>query len=295
MQKHDFMKNYNGINKLKPYLFLLPILVFACGFVYFPFARTFLYSFSRVNFRGDITGFTGTRNFNRLFGDPVFFTALKNTLTLTFFAVTFNLLISYSLALLANRKRKTSFIYETMFIIPMAVSMPAASQIFKMLLEPAMGIFNYRLGLKIGWFTDPSAALAGIVMVCVWIGIPFDFILFLSGLRNIPSNVMEAADLEGTGKLRRLFKLQLPLTAPTIFYVICTNIVLAMMTSTPVMIITAGQPSHSTTTLIFMMYTSGYQSSNYSIAACISLITFILTFGMVFLAFIFDSRKVHYQ
>ncbi|MCL2832553.1 MAG: sugar ABC transporter permease [Treponema sp.] len=289
------MKNYNGINKLKPYLFLLPILVFACGFVYFPFARTFLYSFSRVNFRGDITGFTGTRNFNRLFGDPVFFTALKNTLTLTFFAVTFNLLISYSLALLANRKRKTSFIYETMFIIPMAVSMPAASQIFKMLLEPAMGIFNYRLGLKIGWFTDPSAALAGIVMVCVWIGIPFDFILFLSGLRNIPSNVMEAADLEGTGKLRRLFKLQLPLTAPTIFYVICTNIVLAMMTSTPVMIITAGQPSHSTTTLIFMMYTSGYQSSNYSIAACISLITFILTFGMVFLAFIFDSRKVHYQ
>ena len=177
----------------------------------------------------------------------------------------------------------------------MAVSMPAASQIFKMLLEPTMGILNYRLGLNIGWFSDPKTALFGIVMVCLWIGIPFDFLLFLSALRNIPANLMEAADLEGVGVLRRLLRLQLPLTTPTVLYVVCTNMVLAMMTSAPVMIITGGQPSHSTVTLIFMMYTSGYQSSNYSLAACISLVTFVLTFGLVLLAFIFDHRKVHYQ
>ena len=284
-----------GINKFKPYLFLLPIFFFAVCFVYFPFARTFLYSFSRVNFRGDITAFTGLRNFNRLFGDPVFFTALKNTLKLTGFVVVFNLAISYGLALLAEKKRRGAFLYETMFIIPMAVSMPAASQIFKMLLEPTMGILNYRLGLEIGWFSDPKTALFGIVMVCLWIGIPFDFLLFLSALRNIPSHLLEAADLDGIGRIRRLFQIQFPLTTPTILYVICTNMVLAMMTSAPVMIITGGQPSHSTVTLIFMMYTSGYQSSNYSLAACISLVTFALTFGLVFLAFVFEHRKVHYQ
>ena len=284
-----------SMQRLKPYLFLLPILFFAFGFVYFPFARTFLHSFSRVNFRGDITGFVGLRNFRRLFSDPVFATVLKNTLTLTIVFLFFNLVLSYALALLSIRKRRFGMIYETMFMLPMAVSMPAASQIFKLLLEPTMGILNHKLGLSIGWFTDARTAIFGIVMVCLWIGVPFDFLLFLSGLRNIPSAVMEAADLEGAGFLRKLFRIQIPLTSPTILYVVCTNTVLAMMTSAPVMIITGGQPGHSTVTLIFMMYTYGYQSSNYSLAACISLVTFVLTFGMVLLAFIFEQRKVHYQ
>jgi len=281
--------------KIKPYLYLLPILFFAFGFVYFPFARTFLYSFSRVNFRGDITAFVGLRNYIRLFSDPVFYTALRNTLILTGAAVLSILVISYTLALLAVKKRKAGMVYETMFIIPMAVSMPAASQIFKMLLEPTMGILNYRLSLDIGWFSDPKSALWGIVLVCVWIGFPFNFLLFLSALRNIPSDLMDAADLDGAGFFRKLFRLRIPLTSPTIFYVVCTNAVLGMMTAAPVMIITGGQPAHSTETLIFMMYTSGYQSSNYSLAACISMVTFAMIFGMVLLAFVFERKRVHYQ
>ena len=282
-------------NRVKPYLFLLPILFFAFAFVYYPFARTAVYSFSRVNFRGDITAFTGLRNFNRLFGNPVFYTALANTLKLTAMVVLLILVISYTLALLAEKKRRLGMFYETMFMLPMAVSMPAASQIFRMLLEPTMGILNYRLGLNIGWFSDPKTALFGIVMVCAWVGIPFDFILFLSALRNIPSQLHEAADLDGVSRFRRLFRIQLPLTAPTILYVVCTNTVLGMMTAAPVMIITGGRPAHSTATLIFLMYTFGYQSSNYGIAACISIVTFALTFGLVLLAFVFEHRKVHYQ
>ena len=290
------MTNSNRIlQKIKPYLFLLPILFFSAGFVYYPFARTFLYSFSRVNFRGDITAFTGMRNFNRLFGDPVFMTGLKNTLRLTVMVVVLILFIAYSLALLANKKRRTGILYETMFMLPMAVSMPAASQIFRMILEPNMGILNHWLGIDFGWFSDPKTALFGIVMVCVWIGVPFDFLLFLSAMRNIPQHLIEAADLDGIGPARRLFRIQLPLTTPTMLYVVCTNVVLGMMTAAPVMIITGGQPAHSTATLIFLMYTFGYQSSNYSIAACISLVTFALTFGMVLLAFVFEQRKVHYQ
>ena len=241
------------LQKAKPYLFLLPILVFAFGFVYYPFARTFLYSFSRVNFRGDITAFVGLRNYTRLLSDPVFYTALKNTLRLTCVVVIFIFVVSYSLAVLASRKRRAGMIYETLFIIPMAVSMPAASQIFKMLLEPTMGILNYSLSLNIGWFTDPNTALFGIAFVCVWIGVPFDFLLFLSALRNIPSQLLEASDLDGAGFFRNLLRVRIPLTTPTILYVVCTNVVLAMMTAAPVMIITAGQPAHSTETLIFLM------------------------------------------
>ena len=283
------------IQKAKPYLFLLPILFFAFGFVYYPFARTFLYSFSRVNFRGDITAFVGLRNYIRLLTDPVFTIALANTIKLTIVVVSMILIISYALALIAEKKRKAGMFYETMFIIPMAVSMPAASQIFRMLLEPTMGIFNHALSIDIGWFSDPNTALFGIAFVCIWIGVPFDFLLFLSALRNIPAQLKEAADLDGAGYFWNLFHIKIPLTTPTILFVICTNVVLAMMTAAPVMIITGGQPAHSTVTLIFLMYIMGYQSSNFSLAACISIITFLLTFGIVFLAFVFERRKVHYQ
>jgi sn-glycerol 3-phosphate transport system permease protein len=281
--------------KVKPYVFLLPALLFAAGFVYYPFARTFLYSFSLVNFRGDITGFAGLRNFRRLFADQVFIKALTNTLRLTLIFVPLNLVFSFILALTAAKKRKSSVVYEPLFMLPMAVSMAAASQIFKMLLDPAVGLLNYMLALDTGWFTDSKTALYGIAAVCLWIGFPFDFLLFLSALRNVPVRLMEAAVLDGAGFFCRLFRVQIPLITPTIFYVICTNAVLAMMTSTPVMIITGGQPAYSTETLIFMMYTSGYQSSNYGAASAISMAAFALSFCLVLAAMGLERKGVHYQ
>lgn len=78
---------------------------------------------------------------------------------------------------------------------------------------------------------------------------------------------MEAARLDGAGLFTRIFKIQLPLISPTILYVMCTNLVLAMMCSAPMIIITQGGPSRSTTSLMYLMFASGYGSSNYSLAA----------------------------
>ena len=90
---------------------------------------------------------------------------------------------------------------------------------------------------------------------------------------------------------------QIPLISPTIFYVICTNTVLAMMTSAP-MIIIGGQSmamKKGASTLMFMMYNSGFSSSNYTLAAVVSIVTFALTFGFTLVSFIFEQKKVHYQ
>ena len=280
---------------IKPYLFLLPILVFAAGFVYYPFVRTFLHSFSIVNRRGDIISFAGLENFRRLFGNATFHIALINTLTLTMMVVPLALFLSLSLAMLAAKRRKLSPVYETMFTMPMAVSMPAAAMIFQILLNPSIGIVNHLLGISLGWFTDPSTALLGIVLVCLWIGIPFDFLLFLSAIRAVPESLIESALLDGAGYFSRFWRVQLPLITPTVLFVICTNAVLAMMTAAPVMIITGGGPARSTTTLIYLMYVSGYESSDYSLAAAISIVTFALTFALILLAMMFERGRVHYN
>jgi sn-glycerol 3-phosphate transport system permease protein len=195
----------------------------------------------------------------------------------------------------AEKKRRLSPVYETMFTMPMAVSMPSATLIFRLLLHPTIGIINYVLNLRFGWFLDEATALYGILLICLFMGIPFDFLLFLAALRNIPRQLLDASKLDGAGYFTRLIFIRIPLISPTILYVVCTNVILAMMTAGPVLIATHGGPGRSTTTLIYMMYASGYQSSNYSQAACLSVVTLVLIFGMVLLASSFERNRVHYE
>jgi sn-glycerol 3-phosphate transport system permease protein len=283
------------MRRIKPYLFLLPILLFAAGFVYYPFVRTFTHSLSVVNRRGETLSFAGLDNFRQLFSNPTFHLALRNTLTLTALVVPTAFVIALGLALLCAKKRVASPVYELMFTMPMAVSMPAAAMIFRLLLSPGIGIVNHLLGLSLGWYNDPATALYGIALVCLWIGVPFDFLLFLSALRAVPEPLIESAMIDGAGYWIRFLRIQLPIITPTALFVVCANTVLAMMTAAPVMIITEGGPARSTTTLIYLMYVSGYQSSDYSMAAAISLVTFALTFTMILLAITFERRAVRYS
>ncbi|NLZ89632.1 MAG: sugar ABC transporter permease, partial [Clostridiales bacterium] len=94
--------------KAKPYLFLAPMLLFAAAFIYYPFFKTFLFSFTTVNFMGEITGWAGLDNFRYLFSRRDFSTALTNSLKLTAMNVPLTLIITITLALLATRRRKLS-------------------------------------------------------------------------------------------------------------------------------------------------------------------------------------------
>ena len=280
---------------VRPYLYLLPMLVFAVGFVYYPFIKTLAQSVSVVNFRGEITGFAGLDNFRYLFSRREFAIAIGNTLRLMLINVPVTLVITIALAWFSARQRRWGAVYETMLALPMTVSMAAITLIFKVLLNPTVGFVNYALGLRVGWYTDRHTAMSGILMLTVWMGIGFNYLLFLSAFRAIPEDMIGSARLEGAGPLTVLFWVQLPMISPTILYVTCTNMIQAMMTSGPILILTQGGPSRSTTTLIYLMYTAGYRSANYGLAACVSLIAFAMTLTFAVLLFWLEGRKVHYQ
>ena len=280
---------------LKIFLFLLPIMAFAILFVYYPFVKTIINSFSVVNARGEIKGFAGLENYRYVFSRKDFPLALKHTLIIAAVNVPITLFITISLALIATKKRKLSPIYETMFTLPMSVSMSAACMIFKSMFSPTLGWVNYTFGLSLGWYESRDTALMSCLLLTIWMGIGFDFLLFQSALRAIPDQVMEAAEIDGASFFTRIFRIQIPLISPTIFYVLCTNLVLAMMTSAPMIIITQGGPARSTNTLMYMMYASGFGSSDYSLAAVVSLVAFVLTLGFTILSFVFERKRVHYQ
>lgn len=271
-------------------------MIFAFVFVYFPFIKNIVYSVSRVSPKGVIRGWVGLENYRYTFARKDFLPALWHTLIIAGINVPLTLIICVFLAFLANKKRKFSPVYETLFTIPMSVSMSAACMIFKSMFSPSVGFINYFFGLKCGWFESAQSALASCLILTVWMGIGFDFLLILSALRGISASVIEATKIDGISPLRRIFKVQIPLISPTIFYVFCSNLVLAMMTSAP-MIIIMGVSSESvaTTTLMSMMYQSGFSSSDYSLVAVLSLTAFVLTLGFTVAAFIFERKRVYYQ
>lgn len=278
------------------FLLLLPIMLFGIVFVYYPFIRTIVNSFSLVNAKGIIKGFAGLDNWAYTFGRKDFVLALKHTLTIAAVNVPITIIITISLALLANKKRRMSPLYEFLFTLPMAVSMSAACMIFKSMFSPSVGFINYFFGLNLGWYESKDTALAAILILTIWMGIGFNFLLMLSALRAIPEQIIEATKVDGISPLRRIFRVQLPLISPTIFFVLCTNLVLAMMTSAPVIIIMGvSSASSATNTLMSMMYQSGFSSSDYGLAAVLSITTFILTLGFTIMSFVFEKRKVHYQ
>ncbi len=281
---------------IKIFLMILPMLLFSIIFVYYPFIKTIVHSFSIVNAKGVIKGFAGLDNYRYVFGRSDFRDALKHTLILTFINVPVTLLITIGLALLAEKKRKLSPFYETLFALPMSVSMSAACMIFKSMFSPGVGFINYFFGIKCGWFESQETALLSCLLITIWMGIGFDFMILLSALRSIPKQIIETTRVDGIGTLRRIFLVQLPLISPTIFYVFCTNLVLAMMTSAPMIIILGSTPeAASASTLMSMMYRSGISASDYSLAAVLSITAFLLTLLFTLLSFLFERRKVHYR
>jgi sn-glycerol 3-phosphate transport system permease protein len=288
------MKIYRTWN-VKPYALVLPALLLAVVFAYRPFVITILNSFHTVNLGGVRMQFVGVENYQRLFGSESFQASLSNTLRFTLFFVPTNITICLAAALLSNREGKLATLNQIFFFLPMAVGLSSAMMIIKMMFNPSIGIINHLIGSDIQWFNDPKAAMALLVIAGVYLDIGFNFLLLSAALRNVPKELVEVANLEGAGKMSIFRYLQLPLIAPTLVFVLMTNIKDAMLISSPVLILTEGGPFRSTQTLVYQMYLEGFKSGNYAMGSAIATVVFLLTFTILLSLLHLERRRVYYQ
>lgn len=281
--------------KIEPYLFLLPALALLGLFVYYPFGKTVLGSFFLVDRYGDFSKFIGLKNYVRLFSDEGFYQALFNTLKHLVMMVPSTIGLSLVLALISDKKSRFSRIYETLFCLSMAVSTAVAGKIFQMLFNPSLGIINSLLGLDISWLTDKRYALPALTVILIWTELGFSYIYLTAAIRNLPEDVLESADVEGAGRLQKIFKIILPLISPSLFYLFCTLSVSSMIMVRLVLILTQGGPAGSTETLIYRMYNMAYNNSNYSSAYALGVVVFVMVLALMFLNFRMEKRSVFYE
>lgn len=288
---------------LKPYLFLLPITIFTLVFSYYPFLKTFVFSLCKVNARGQISKFVGISNYIDILQRGDFQNAIIVSLKFVVMFVPFAVTIPFLLALIANRPKFLTRFYQTCYALPMAVSMSATCLIFEQLLHRRVGIFNYLLDqvgfysnmTAIDWLNSKTWALPAIALVMLWAGLGFNFMLILAAVRNVPTELLEAASLEGAGYWRKVITIVIPSVSPTLFFVFCTQMIRGLTMTGPVMILTKGGPLSSTSTMIYYVYTTGFRSGNYTLGSTASICSFILTFVFLLLNFMYEKKGVKYD
>jgi len=285
---------------IEPYLYLLPAYSLLFLFTYYPFIRNVVLSFFTVDRFRRVREFTGLTNYINVLTDPNFLQAIRNTLVFAVATVPLSILIGFALALLARKKTRLSVLYDTMFALSMAVSIAVIAMIFQLAYNPSLGIINQLFGLNISWLTNRSTALLSLIIVQIWSNIGFNFIFMSSALRDLPVEVMECADLDGSSGLNLLFKIIIPLVSPTLLFLLMSGIAHGMTSASLTLILTTthgatGQPGGATEVIMSFIYGRGIMGSNFNAAFAATVVGFILSGVIMGLALIIDKKKVNYD
>lgn len=282
--------------KINGYFYLLPALILIVAFSYLPFIKTVFLSFFKINSNTEIIGFAGLSNYTKVLSDPEFLNSVVNTIKYTVLTVPITLILAYFFAMLCCKRRRFSRVYETMLALPMAVSMSVATTIFNLMLNPNIGPVNYYLHTNIEWLTDKNVIVYTLVLIGVWLHVGMAFLFLLAAVRNVPEDLLESARLDGASTFRQVINIYVPLTSPTLFYLLCTNLASSMMMSDLVIALTQGGTSNSSTsTIIYYMYRKAFYIYNYGSAYASAVLAFIIAFGLILASFILEKKKVHYS
>jgi sn-glycerol 3-phosphate transport system permease protein len=279
----------------EPYLYLLPCLLIFVVFTYFPFIKTIYLSLVTTNAVGDVSNFVGLSNYIELFKSASFINSVIVTLKFVIITTIPSIIIGLVTALLTNNKLKFKGFFTTLYAMPMAVSSASAAIIWMLLFNPSIGLINYLLKLKIGWFTSSFWGLIAVSIVSIWLNACINYIFITTGLKNIPKELYESAHIDGAGYFHVLKSIIIPYLSPTLFFVTIINIINAFQSFGQINIMTSGGPGESTNVLVFSIYRNAFFNNRFGTASAESIILFAIMLGITLIQFRFEKNKVFYQ
>lgn len=289
--------------RLFPWLFLLPTLVILAIFLYYPALQTLRLSLFRSNIVLGNEQFIGLENVAELLGSPVYRQVVAQTLIFAALVVVLGLGSALGLAWLASRPIAGGRFYRLMLIYPYALSPAIAGTLWLFLFNPEIGVVNQILqtvaGLKPRWLDDPILAFGLVTLAAVWKGLGYNVVFYLAAIQNLPTEVMEAAEIDGATPMQAFWRVMLPLLSPITFFLVFTNVVYALFDSFGLVdILTKGGPVYReagiTTFLVYQLYLDGFTNFKTGLAAAQAVLLLILVAGVTILQFRFNGRRVHY-
>lgn len=282
MAKHkiESLKNRDG------YLFLMPALIVLLSVLIVPLITSLILSFVKWNYMdpGSAPEFVGIQNFIYTLTNAQDINSFKVTFLFMSVSIALELVLGISVALLLNGNLKGLNIFRTFIILPMMVAEVVASLCWRYMLQSDFGIVNYFLKvMHIGaqaW-TDQSHALVSIILIEVWQNTPFVILIMLAALQSLPTDIMEAADVDGANYLQKQFAIVFPVIRPQILIVLVFRTMFALRAFTQPWVLTGGGPADKTLVLGIDIYRKAFRYYDMGLANSLSWILIIVTVCIV--------------
>jgi multiple sugar transport system permease protein len=264
-------------------LFLLPVVLYLPFFAY-PIGYNFLVSLRAYTLSSLITGeapFVGMSNLSSVWHDPIFLTALRNTLLFTIVSITCQYVIGLAIAVFFSRPFFLSQTLRSVIILPWLVPGVVTTAAWKWMFNESNGLVNRLLvdiGLHpVGWFSSSSGAFAAITIVNIWTGIAFTVVMLHSGMQGIPADQYEAASLDGAGAWGRFWHVTMPGLRPVTGIVIILGLIGTLKQFDIVWVLTRGGPGNATQLLSTWSYQLSFGEQAFGRGAAVGDFLFALS------------------
>ena len=274
------------------YWTLAPALVLFAAVAVLPIGELVAMSVSRIVWvQGQAQWhFVGLEQYTRVLRDALFRTGVVNTVIFAVAAVSVQMILGFTLALLTTRVARARLLYRTVFILPILVPGIVIGAIWKLMYNFDFGVLNQLLGLigarPIDWLVNGATALAAVIAVDVWHWTPFVFLLMLAGLESLPQDVYEAARVDGATFLQELRYVTLPLMAPTIVVTMLFRVIVGVKVFDEIYLLTGGGPGTATEVVSFSIYRRFFTEDRAGYGAAMSVVTL---FGLALLIILAQS------
>ncbi len=287
-------------------LFSLPAVIYMLVFVGYPTISNFILSFKNVdvfNFaRSADQQFVGIANYRELFSDPnsVMLKSVGNTLLFTVCSIFFQFIIGFILALLFSKRFPASSFFRGASMISWLLPVTVAGLLFKFIFASSGGIANQMLmslhliKKPVDWLLNGNTAMVAIIVANIWIGIPFNMMLLITGLTTVPADIYESAKIDGAGKLQTLFYITIPVIKPAIMSVLTLGFVYTFKVFDLVWVMTKGGPINATELVSTYAYKLSFEEFEFSKGAASANILFLILFivGLFYIRLINQEEEV---
>jgi len=297
--KDNRHKKKYTLDKMKDYTFLLPAGLFLTVFLVYPIFYNIILSFRDINIGNLIQGeqpFIGLSNYKTVLSDPLFSTALTNSIIFTIATIIFSTSIGFAFALFFNKKFPGHKWMRSILLIAWMTPIIIIGTVFSWMLSGDNGIINELL-ISVGiisepiyWLTDTDTALLGTIIANVWISIPFSMVILLSGLQGLPTGIYEAAKIDGASRFQQFMRITLPLMKPTLLVLLMLGVIFTFKVFDLIYIMTAGGPADATQVIPFLAYQLSFSMYRFGEGAALSNISFLII-GAIAVLYLYLIRK----
>lgn len=279
------------------YIFMLPAIIGLLVFMIGPIIASLYLSFTNYNVISE-SRWIGLDNYTTLFQDPLFWKALRVSAIYSVVSVPLGLMLSLFAAVLLNQKMRGITIFRSIYYLPTVISGVGVAMLWRWMFNGQYGLINAILGYfgiaGPSWITNERWALPALIIASLW-GIGGTMLIFLAGLQGIPTELYEAAEIDGAGPLRQFRSITVPLISHVTFFNLVLGIIGALQNFTDAYVITGGGPNNATLFLTIYLYRNAFLYLNMGYASAVAWVLFMIVLVLTLAVFRSSPLWVYYE